>query len=72
MYSQNVSLLYVFKCITSVSSHYTAFKTQCQAAVLFVQITAEEIKDNRAIVLELEAKNLDKKVCLLLLFLLMH
>ena len=26
------------------------------------QVTAEEIKDKRAIVLELEAKNLDKKV----------
>lgn len=27
-----------------------------------LQITAEEIKDNRAIVLEMEAKGLDKKV----------
>ncbi|XP_035515561.1 copine-1-like [Morone saxatilis] len=36
------------------------------------QVTAEEVKDNRAIVLELEAKNLDKKVALLffLIFLL--
>lgn len=31
-----------------------------------VQVTAEEVKDNRAIVLELEAKKLDKKVILLI------
>lgn len=33
--------------------------------LVFLQVTAEEIKDNRAITLELEAKNLDKKVTLL-------
>lgn len=29
---------------------------------LYEQITAEEVKDNRAVVMEVEAKNLDKKV----------
>jgi len=34
---------------------------------LYVQITAEEVKDNRAIVMEVEAKNLDKKVDIIIL-----
>ncbi len=29
---------------------------------LYEQITADEVKDNRAVVMEVEAKNLDKKV----------
>uniref|UniRef100_A0A3B5AR21 Copine 1 n=1 Tax=Stegastes partitus TaxID=144197 RepID=A0A3B5AR21_9TELE len=37
-----------------------------------ITVTAEEIRDNRAIVLELEAKNLDKKVILLLVPAFLH
>lgn len=33
----------------------------------YVQITADEVKDNRAIVMEVEAKNLDKKVDIIIL-----
>lgn len=30
--------------------------------IFYEQITADEVKDNRAVVMEVEAKNLDKKV----------
>lgn len=35
--------------------------------IWFVQITADEVKDNRAVVMEVEAKNLDKKVDIIIL-----
>lgn len=42
-------------------SHLLSSSTHPNVSV-YLQITAEEIKDNRAIVLEMEAKGLDKKV----------